>query len=262
MILGGAGAGVTGQPNYAIQAIDKAIDRDLESQKLELGKKETLLGYYMQQGHQIMAAHQLAKADYMDITSAQLMKAAAQGGGQKAAAVAQQLAGAAKMGADQMRRQATLQGLQIQQTKMATDFQRAQLGAMQQLMGGQSGGGSNLDPRAEMLLPEEMRGRIVRLGDGTAALARTPKDAEEVKKTQESTGVLRDKLRRYNELLESGSPVLSPSDRATAQALHESILTDINGLAGLNRFTERRPSCSPAGCRTLPTSSSRAPRPS
>lgn len=237
MILGGAGAGVTGQPNYAIQAIDKAIDRDLESQKLEMGKKETLLGYYMQQGHQLMAAHQLAKADYMDITSAQLMKAASQGGGQKAAAVAQQLAGAAKMGADQMRRQATLQGLQIQQTKMSTDFQRAQLGAMQGLFRGGGEGGSNLDPAAEAMLPEEMRARIVRLSDGKATLARTAKDADEVKKTDESTTILSEKLKRYNTLLQTGSPVLSPSDRATAHALHESILTDINGLAGLNRFT-------------------------
>jgi hypothetical protein len=241
MILGGAGSAVAGQPNYALEVIEKSIDRDIDSQKVELGKKESLLGMYMQQGHQLMTAHQMAKADYLDMTAAQLQKAAAQGAGDKAVAVAHQLAGAAHMQADQMRRNATLQGLQIQQQSMAVNFQRAQLGAMQGLLGGASSGGTNLDPRAEMLLPEEMRGRIVRLGDGSAALARTSKDAEEVKKTQESTAVLRDKLQRYNGLLEKHthgvSSTFSNEDYNAAQALHDSILTDINGLAGLNRFT-------------------------
>ena len=86
-----------------------------------------------------------------------------------------------------------------------------------------------------------MRERLVTLPDGSYALGRTAKAAEEVSKSMEGAAVLRDKLARYAGLLRKHPNGVfsstSPADYETAQALHESILTDINGLAGLNRFT-------------------------
>ena len=43
MLLSGMGSGLTGQPNLAMKVIDESINRDIESQKADLGKKETLL---------------------------------------------------------------------------------------------------------------------------------------------------------------------------------------------------------------------------
>lgn len=40
--LSGMGSGLTGQKNMALEIIDKSIDRDIDAQKSELGKKETL----------------------------------------------------------------------------------------------------------------------------------------------------------------------------------------------------------------------------
>lgn len=45
--LGGAAAGVTGGPNQALEMINKEIERDVEAQKANLGKKGTLLEKYL-----------------------------------------------------------------------------------------------------------------------------------------------------------------------------------------------------------------------
>lgn len=105
LILGGIG-GRRGGPNMAIAALDKAIDRDIDAQRVELGKKENLLNHYMQQGREMRDAHSMAKADFLDVAAAQLQQASARFGGQRAQAEAQKAAGVIRMQAAGLRQQA------------------------------------------------------------------------------------------------------------------------------------------------------------
>lgn len=84
LILGGISAGITGGPNYAQQVIDKAIEKDVDAQEKNLGRKQNLLSHYIQQGHTIQEAKRFASADAKDMYAAQLEQAAAKHAGAQA----------------------------------------------------------------------------------------------------------------------------------------------------------------------------------
>jgi hypothetical protein len=275
LIFGGMGSGLTHQPNAALSVIQSAIERDVDAQKTEIGKKTTLLGMHLQEGHTLMAARQMAIADMKDAAAAQLSMVSTKFVGDKAQAAAQANIAALQRSAAMDRQQVATQGfdmqfkaaqvgiaraqaareqamfpLQYEQAVLGRNMARLQFGALQGLTAGGGGAGAGagssmgtrIDPRAIPFLPKEYREALVTLPDGSYALAKTPKAAEETQKAIESAGLLRDKMARYGALLAKHphgvSSTLSPEDYETAKALHASILTDINGLAGLNRFTE------------------------
>lgn len=62
LILGGAGAGMTGGRNLAADIIEKAIDRDVEAQKANLGKKFNLLSFALQKTNNLVQAEQVTAA--------------------------------------------------------------------------------------------------------------------------------------------------------------------------------------------------------
>lgn len=273
LIIGGMGAGLTHQPNAALQVIQSAIERDVDAQKTELGKKTTLLGMHMQEGHTLMAARQMAIADMKDAAAAQLAMVSTKFVGDKAQASAQANIAALQRSAAMDRQQIAMQGfdaqfkkaqigieqaragreaalfpLQYEGAVLGRNMQRLSFEALNQLIGrdgkvvpSQGSQGARIDPRMIPFLPKEHQERLVALPDGSYALARTSKAAEETQKAIEAEQVLRDKMQRYGALLAKhphGVYGLDRSEKAAAEALHDSILTDINGLAGLNRFTE------------------------
>lgn len=48
LMLSGIGSALTGQPSQALMVIDRAIDRDIEAQKLQMGKGKTILDLQLQ----------------------------------------------------------------------------------------------------------------------------------------------------------------------------------------------------------------------
>lgn len=72
LILGGIGGGMTHSPNAALGIIEKAIDRDVEQQKAELGKRQNQLSHYMQQGHRLEDAMKLATAHDLSAAEGQM----------------------------------------------------------------------------------------------------------------------------------------------------------------------------------------------
>lgn len=61
MLFGGAGAGISGHPEMASQAIDKAIERDVEAQKANLQNKNTLLSKYLEMYNSLPQAEAAAR---------------------------------------------------------------------------------------------------------------------------------------------------------------------------------------------------------
>lgn len=91
VLLAGIGQGMQGSTrNMAIEALDKSIDRDIESQKLELGKKQTLLSDNFRKQGNLMAAEQATRIQMGAIVQGKMAKIAAQTNNPIIAAQAQQ----------------------------------------------------------------------------------------------------------------------------------------------------------------------------
>lgn len=78
LILGGMGAGLTGGENQALAFLNKQIDRDIASQRDELGKRENLLSANFKQFGNMRDATNMTRVMQNDIVSAKLNKAAAE----------------------------------------------------------------------------------------------------------------------------------------------------------------------------------------
>lgn len=74
LILGGIGAGLTHQPNMAMEYLNKQIDNDLMAQKAELGKKENLLAYTTQQMGNLKDGYQAAKLYNLEILNSRMQQ--------------------------------------------------------------------------------------------------------------------------------------------------------------------------------------------
>jgi hypothetical protein len=93
LILGGIGSAHTGGSNPALDFLNKQIDRDIDVQKADLGKKESLLQFNMRQFGNLRDATDMTRVMQMDMVSQQLKAAAARTEGTLAKAHATQAAG-------------------------------------------------------------------------------------------------------------------------------------------------------------------------
>lgn len=104
IILGGLGQGLLrSNSNAVIDLMNKQIGDDIEAQRVNLGKKQSLLGDYLKQGNDLQQSRELAAADMKDILAGQLAASAAKFGGPEAQALAQQQAAQLKATAVQQR---------------------------------------------------------------------------------------------------------------------------------------------------------------
>lgn len=78
LIMGGMGGGLTHSGSAPLQFLSAQIDRDIQAQQAELGKKQNLLSANLQQFGNLNMATQMTKLMQMDIISNQLKRAAAQ----------------------------------------------------------------------------------------------------------------------------------------------------------------------------------------
>lgn len=94
LLLGGLSQGLTGaKSNPAMDVINNAIDRDIDAQKAELGKKQNLLSLNLQKYGRLDQAFQATKMQIMAVTQAQINQQAAKMGSKQALAAAQVASG-------------------------------------------------------------------------------------------------------------------------------------------------------------------------
>lgn len=89
LILGGIGAGLTHGPNAALDVMQKAIDRDVDSQKADLGKKQTLYSMNMDRYKNADQAYAATMLNYGNVAKALIDQTAARSGSQSAMSQAQ-----------------------------------------------------------------------------------------------------------------------------------------------------------------------------
>lgn len=93
MLLSGMGSGVTGQPNMAMDILNKQIDRDIQSQMTNLNQRDTLLKANLQQFGNMRDALNMTRIMQNDIYKAKIEEQAAKSQNPILQAKAQQLMG-------------------------------------------------------------------------------------------------------------------------------------------------------------------------
>lgn len=93
LILGGLGAGLAGGGNAGLDFLNKQIDRDIEAQKIELGKKETLLSANLRQFGNMKDATEMTRMMMGDMITAKMKEAVAKQASPMAQAKFNQFAG-------------------------------------------------------------------------------------------------------------------------------------------------------------------------
>jgi len=117
LLLSGAGSGLTGQPNMAMEYLNKQIERDVDAQRQNIHNKQNMLHAFEQQFGNLKDATTMMSVFYADKYKLDIAKAAAQAGTPMAAAQAKMAEGALDQRtgpqlADIARRQAIFQGLE------------------------------------------------------------------------------------------------------------------------------------------------------
>lgn len=96
MILGGMGAGLTHGPNMGMEVINNAINKDIESQKINLGKKESLLSQNLARFKDMKTAQMATYSQMNAMAQGQIAANTARYGGQAGQAMAQAALGQLK----------------------------------------------------------------------------------------------------------------------------------------------------------------------
>lgn len=239
MVLSGIGSGLTGQPNLALQVINTQIDRDIDAQKAELGKKESLLSDNLRKTANIFQAEQVTRLQMSAALEGQMRQAAARAGTPDAMARAQAAIGQARM------------------ALIGPMMQMAQFQAISGMVqAGQGGGAGYVKSSALPPMPSEFslkgvvearkdmnerRVDLPELGSGSWTLAKTPKDAEEIRQSFASMGNLERQVQKLGQLARThGTAIHIPNTAASAEydATASSVVTELNKLQDLNRLNE------------------------
>lgn len=224
LFLGGIGAGMRGGDNPALSMLNKSIDRDIDAQKLQLGKAHTLYSMNLQKLQNENAADAATKLQMYNAMQAKL-----------------QLSGMKMQGAEaQQRFKMGMAG--IEQAKLPYLQQLAQFGMMQQAQTKGIPAGSS----AEMFLPKDFQERLVNVkgpdGKLTKVPAQTKEDADAYRKSQSMLNGVEHAVEDLQKLNQEIDPVIrhiwgtEGRDRIAAAA--GSIKTQLASLHGLNRMTE------------------------
>lgn len=216
ILLSGIGSGLTGQKNMAMEVINDAINRDIDAQKTELGKKHTLLSINMQKYGRLDQATMATSAQLNSMLQGQIAAAAA------------------KSQNAQTKQNAALAISQLKQQQMSMNMQLAQWQMGQRLAGG-TPGAVNLEA-----LPKDMRERVVTLPDGSMHLAKTSKGAEETQESIKAIANLKGLVQQAKDFQKNVGRTMWNSDNdKIAEDIQSGIVLNLNKLHGLNRLTDR-----------------------
>jgi len=214
--LGALGAALTGGQNQALAIIDKAIERDIESQKLNidksrgaLGVQSGLVGQLREQFNDKRMADAAAYKIAYDEAENRLKQIVANSENPALQGRAQQLMG------------------QIQQKRGVYEVQFAQqarsMAALSSL-----GAGGQIDAGSLNALPKEMQDKVVRLGDNRYALAINESAAREMQSTLPAMEQALDKINYL--MKESEFEILPTNKKGALSAAASNLITDLKNM--------------------------------
>ena len=225
LALGGLGGALHGG-NQALEFINKQIDRDIEAQKADLGKKENLLSANMRQYGNLAQATDVTRAMMLDTASTGVQQAMAKSGSQAALARGQQLLGQLQQQAAGPAQQAAIRGMLYASNQQSAQGQ------------GKSSGLIKEDPArfVSALVPQ---------GEQPAVL----KEIERAQNTKRMSAPI---LKAYDDAAESLSGlgraealIKNPRELDALQGLLNTTVTDLTGTARQAEFDSVREHMTP-----------------
>lgn len=227
MVLGGIGAGAGGH-NQAVAVIQDAINRDIDAQKTDLGKKQSLLSDNLRKTGDLREAERLTQAQMLATVQGQVTVIGSKYGGAKAQAQADLLANGIAEKRDRLKydiasNRAIAAAQLTQQQQLAQAYDRLSKGVG--------------TPADEAVLGDKMAAMVVDTPTGRA-LAHDPEAAKEYRKTQAELAPLQGHIQRLKEMgREAAGGNWTQASRQAFESEREGALSELGHLAGLSRFT-------------------------
>ncbi len=212
LALGGLGGALHGGGNQALDFINKQIDRDIEAQRADLGKKETLLSATMRKYGNLQDATNMARLFMLAGTQTGIDAAQAKANSQIALARGQQLSGALE-------------------AQMAPLIQQS---AMRSMLLGSNSGDRHL-ASASKLIKEDPASFVAALVP-TEKQGEVAKSIDAAKNTKRMGGAIIksfDEAAKENTVLRTGAGMLRTP--ASVYALHQSMQPTFADLEGTVR---------------------------
>lgn len=219
VLLSGIGSGLTGQSNMAMDVINKAIDRDIEAQKQDLGKQKTLYSMNLQKYGNEQAADAATRLHLGTVLSGQLAIGAAKSGSAEAMARANMFDGQMmeKMGMPLVHMLATAQNNQQM-------YQNGGIPVDQENI-----------PQKIMYNPKYLETRVE--VNGMAHQAATPKDADDARNMMSNIEPIRQGLERLEKIGPSALAYGSPQAQI-ANSIRADMKAKMLKLNGINRLSD------------------------
>lgn len=204
LFLGGFGDG----PNQALQFLNSKIDRDIDAQKAELGKKQTLYSAMLERHKDERTAMDMTKALMTTANAVDLQQIAAKAQAPMAKLRAQQMQGALQMQVGQL----------VDKSAQAQAFGDLEQKAKQnpQLYPQVIDRLAASDPKKAA----DMRERLV----PGVGLANTPKDANEVKDISIAATGAKSAIDELKSIMSTPGKSLSPNERARAGSIRQQLI--------------------------------------
>lgn len=216
IFLGGVAGGMQGTDNKALGIINNAIDKDIDAQKAELGKKQNLLSINLQKYRNIQDAAAATKAQLMAVTQAQVAATAAKAGSQQALTAAKMFQGQTELEMGKLKMQ--LAASQMTQAKLNDP--------------------RGLSPQEAMKMDDKIKSQLVQLPNGNYYQAFNEQGAESIKKLQTALFPIKSLVKQANEFMDKGGTLPLSQRNAQAQRLEKSILVELKNLYVLGALSE------------------------
>lgn len=216
--LGGIGQGLMRSGvNPAMDVINKAIDRDMKAQELNLDKQQNLLRFNLERTKDLRQARLDTQQQLLSAAKLQLEKMSVLNGGAQAA---------------------------IEQKKLEAEIQSKQADIMiekqkfQGISGLTSSQGSSGGLPMAIATDKDLAGRVVNIGDNGNQLwhlAGSEDDAKELKSIQSSANVAKQNISEMKKIAALGNSV-SPTARKRFKDLVTQTTPMLTKIAGVTRF--------------------------
>lgn len=218
MIFSGMGSGLAGGPNLAHQVIQRAIDRDIDAQKANIGKKQNLLAYYQRQTGDDIAARQMTKATMLNAFAGQIASQAARASAGTVRQSGEIAAQQARIDAFNLSQQAIARSQGIKQGEITLRQAQEAETVRHQLYGDGTGAAK---PASAQLLQHAVSVGLVKPEEvvtvdrqGNQARAKGPESAKAINEKLPEIHSSQDLLDRLQQLHENPASVLTPGSDA------------------------------------------------
>lgn len=211
LILGGIGGGLTHTPSAALEFLNKEIDNDIESQKLNLGKTKSLLDFNTQDLGSLSAGYQMTKAHKLGLLATKIQEAAAKTADPIARARGEQAVAAIQTQSDALIKQALITS---------------------SLSGGQ------FPVAAQGMLPPDLQKRSVKLPSGKLGLASSDTEAEKARTSFATLDEIDSGLQNIEHLMnDNGRTIPGTAANKTSNDAQSLVALNLRKLFDLNRMS-------------------------